>query len=184
MFGRRGYHAASLNDVADELGMTPAGLYHYFRSKDEMLPAVVQAAVDHLVEPLARDGDGERPDSLQRIRAFFRRYAENACNDLGRCLANTMPDDLPPPYGDSVHAQRRMLDQAVRTMLRAAMAEGSVRPCNEVATTAMMFGSFNAMSRWWSPNGALSPTQAADEMLDLILRGLTLADLPAPAEAA
>ncbi len=42
VFGARGYHAGSLQDVADEVGMSQTSLLHHFKRKSELLLAVLE----------------------------------------------------------------------------------------------------------------------------------------------
>ncbi|QHC60747.1 TetR family transcriptional regulator [Rathayibacter sp. VKM Ac-2760] len=60
LFGERGVNGTSLQNIADELGVTKAAVYHQFASKDEIVLAVVQPAFARMAE-LVREADTAPP---------------------------------------------------------------------------------------------------------------------------
>lgn len=98
VFSDLGYHGATINDVANELGATAAGLYHYVDSKDELLSEVSRIACERLLERLSALKSDKTLSGLEKVREFLRYYAQNNVEDFGRCLALTNPDDVPPPF--------------------------------------------------------------------------------------
>src|SRR5580693_10002923 len=87
-FNRRGFHTATLDDVADELGVTKPAIYYYAKSKDQLLAACGQLAITSLEAALDKS---RGPDwtAAQRLSAFFALYADIICGDFGRCLVLT-----------------------------------------------------------------------------------------------
>src|SRR3546814_7450594 len=73
VFSDLGFRQATLEDVARELGMTRAALYHYSPRKDALLTECGDIARQELMEALGHSR-GEA-DGRARIAAFFRRYA-------------------------------------------------------------------------------------------------------------
>ena len=60
LFLSRGYKYVSLVDVANEVGITKGGIYHYFSSKEELLNAAVQFLFDHLKAKFIQLFSGEK----------------------------------------------------------------------------------------------------------------------------
>src|SRR5579875_3502978 len=50
VFSRRGYHAASMAEIADEVGMRKPSLYHHVRKKEDLLFAIHERLIDELTE--------------------------------------------------------------------------------------------------------------------------------------
>ena len=90
---RLGYHVATLDDVADELGVTKPALYYYAKSKDELLFACGQLALQELSVALDKSIEPGL-SGLERLCRFFQLYAAVICEDFGRCLVFTQPRDL------------------------------------------------------------------------------------------
>jgi len=62
LFLLRGYRNVSLVDVANEIGITKGGIYHYFRSKEELLHSVVCYLFDHF--------EGKYADLFSKEQSF------------------------------------------------------------------------------------------------------------------
>ena len=62
LFARQGYHATSMNQVAEACALSKATLYHYYRDKDALL---VQIADSHVSRLQAQRGQERRDDSVQ-----------------------------------------------------------------------------------------------------------------------
>jgi len=68
---RKGYDATSINDIANALGMTKAGLYHYINGKKELLFDIMNFGLDELDEEVATPA-ASIPDSVERLRFIIR----------------------------------------------------------------------------------------------------------------
>src|SRR3546814_18574051 len=103
IFSDLGFRQATLEDVARELGMPRAALYHYARSKDALLTACGDIARQQLIEALGLSRG--KPAGRARLAALFRRYAHIVHEDFGRCL-------LLHAFSDTAEAQRGTSPQA------------------------------------------------------------------------
>jgi AcrR family transcriptional regulator len=71
LFSEHGFAGTSLQDIADRLGVTKAAVYYHFRSKDDLLLALVEPAIDELVAIAAEphsDLRGQRGPGLRVAR--------------------------------------------------------------------------------------------------------------------
>jgi AcrR family transcriptional regulator len=73
VFGTSGFHAVSMDDVAEEAGVTKPILYDHFSSKKELYLALLDADVAALHE-MVRDALGSAAGNRERIRASFQAY--------------------------------------------------------------------------------------------------------------
>jgi TetR/AcrR family transcriptional regulator, cholesterol catabolism regulator len=170
-FNRLGFHIATLDDVADELGVTKPALYYYAKSKDELLFACGQMALDALDEAL--DGsDQPELDGLGRLCRFFRLYGKIICEDFGRCLVLTEARDLAPKTRKGNIAGRRALNIAVREIIVGGVADGSIRPCDERAVGIALFDAFNGLGRWFDPRGPTPLSVIIEQYLSVFLTGI------------
>lgn len=69
LFYTKGYNQTSVADVADELGLSKGNLHYHFRSKDDLLEAVVEYRLQAIKQNLAR-WDSEFPDATDKLRRF------------------------------------------------------------------------------------------------------------------
>src|SRR5438270_4212939 len=70
VFARKGFHAARVGDIAEEAGVAHGLLYHYFRSKEEVLETIFRETWTRLVEQTARIEESGAP-----LREQIRRFA-------------------------------------------------------------------------------------------------------------
>lgn len=68
IFETRGYDKTTMQDVMDNLGIAKGTIYHYFKSKDELLVAVIESIVDEGVEQMERMIDQSSGNALEKIR--------------------------------------------------------------------------------------------------------------------
>lgn len=89
-FLRRGFHRATTDEICREAAITPGGLYHYFRNKEDVIRAVVQDSADQAVREvrsIAQASPGPRT-ALQRLGALLaqtvqsQEFYDNARLDL------------------------------------------------------------------------------------------------------
>src|SRR5690348_9762595 len=75
VFARKGYHASRVGDIAEEAGVAHGLLYHYFKSKDEVLEAVFHENWSVLLERIAGVEETDEPaaDQLRHIAAIVLR---------------------------------------------------------------------------------------------------------------
>ena len=75
VFARKGVHASRVGDIAEEAGVAHGLLYHYFKSKDEVLQAVFQENWSLLVARIASVEETDEPaaDQLRHISAIVLR---------------------------------------------------------------------------------------------------------------
>jgi AcrR family transcriptional regulator len=74
VFSEHGFDGSSLQQIADRLGLTKAALYYHFRSKDELLDALVAPAITE-IDAILDTHEGE-PDSPARRRRFMEEYLD------------------------------------------------------------------------------------------------------------
>ncbi|MEJ6010798.1 TetR/AcrR family transcriptional regulator [Novosphingobium aquae] len=168
VFGRLGYHGTSLNNLGTETEMTPAALYYYVKSKDEMLHECGKFALDLIQTALDESKNGER-NGATRLRTFFRSYAQIMGDDFGRCFVLTTPEDLPSDMEALNREGRRNLDRAIREMIEEGRADGSIKDVSGRLLADILFATFNAIARRPLGYRGMVPDDLADSYLDIIL---------------
>src|SRR5258706_9022766 len=84
-FGRRGFHATSLDEIARNLGVTKAALYHYFPSKHALLRACFGEAMAVAFASLER-ARGEGRDGREKLRMTVAGYLRQMIDELSCCI--------------------------------------------------------------------------------------------------
>lgn len=175
IFHAKGYSAASIQDVADELGILKGSLYHYIDSKQDLLFAIIEdvhrRTMDELEQWLTLEGG-----TLVRLRAFLHGQVLTYCRNVQR-VGVFLQDlrSLSEEQQTRILAERDRYDRVVRDLIRAGQAEGVIDREVDAKLAAMaIFGMLNWISTWWRPDGPSTPEQVAYEFTDLVLAGLVL----------
>ncbi|MBB5685522.1 TetR/AcrR family transcriptional regulator [Sphingobium boeckii] len=171
LFNERGFHAASLEDVAASLGISKPTIYHYLGNKDQVLFECVTRGVDQLRD--AADAAKALPGTgLDRLRSFLRCYSEIIMDDFGRCVIRTADEALTHESSARFRALKREIDDAMRELLEAGIADGSIAPLDVRLTSFTLAGALNWPARWHRADGKSRPEDVAAKMVDILTGGL------------
>lgn len=170
VFARRGFHRASVRDVAGEAGVSLAGLYYYVRSKDELLYRILDQAFDAILGRLAEvTRDGVTPE--ERVRLLMHRHLEYfmAHMDAMKVLSHET-DSLSGEFRRQVAEKRRRYFLHCQALLREL--DGGRRSPDALRTaTLALFGMMNWIYTWYRADRDGDPWTVSKQMADLFLYG-------------
>lgn len=171
LFARGGYPGTSMNEVAQDCGLSKATLYHYYPDKYSLLVSIVEGHVERL-QGVVREVEALKLAPQKRLRELILRFvAEYAdAQDAHHVLTEDVKF-LQPPERRRVQAKER------EVVAGFARAVGEVRPELKTAVlttplTMLLFGMINWMFTWMKPDGALGYDALAPIVADLFLGGL------------
>jgi 3-oxoacyl-[acyl-carrier protein] reductase len=84
VFYERGYSAATVQDVADELGILKGSVYHYIKTKEDLLFRLLEEVHEDVAEILEQVVAEEGPDPLQRLGRYVAKQVEYNLENLAR----------------------------------------------------------------------------------------------------
>ncbi|PKP72021.1 MAG: TetR family transcriptional regulator [Alphaproteobacteria bacterium HGW-Alphaproteobacteria-5] len=170
MFNERGFYSCTFDDVAASLGVSKATVYHYLGNKEEVLIECMTRGHAGLCEAANRAAAGPG-NGADRLRAFLIQYALSNMDDFGRCAIRTPEEGLSPECAARLNICKREIDGALRDMVRAAIADGSIPDCDVRLVTSTVIGALNWPARWFNAANDDENSQIAAEMVDLLFRG-------------
>ncbi|OYX74988.1 MAG: hypothetical protein B7Y95_04595 [Rhizobiales bacterium 32-66-11] len=173
LFCEKGYEATSLDDVADAVNIHKATLYHYIKSKEEILYLCLLRSFEGYEQRLEELKDASVPVA-DRLRRFFSTLIEAQNNEFGRCLCLVGRQPLGTESGDKILEFQRNMGFAVRRLLQEGIDNGSFKPCDTRLAANMIFGAFNSVPKWRGPDAQTSTQQIAETYLDLFISGISL----------
>jgi TetR/AcrR family transcriptional regulator len=170
-FRRRGYHGASMGEIARALRMTKGSLYYYFKNKEEILFFCHDYSLDVLLDLLerTRKAGGSPPDKLRALVASF---VHHILDDL-RGTAMTLDfQALSPPLLRRVIAKRDRFDRGIRRLLRDGMDAGAFAAGDAKLLTFAVLGAVNWIPRWFDPTGPASSDEIGRVFAEYLVNGL------------
>lgn len=174
-FHHNGFHSTSLDDIARELNVTKAALYHYVRSKHEILYECHAAALD-LGDAAIAAATAEGRNGLDKVLVLARKLMEFLMGELGELALLTEVEALTPAHRKVIQARRDQFDRALRAFLKEGIADGSIAACDEKAAGFWLMGTINWIPKWYSSAGPKSADELIDEFILHIRRGLQAPD--------
>ena len=179
-FTRKGFHAASLDDIAQKLGVTKAALYHYFPSKHALLRECFARALEVGFEGLAR-AEAIGGNAREKLHNALRFYLKEMIDELSCCVVLTEENALLPDDYAELLGQRDRFEIALRDLIRAGIADGSIVPCDPKLTVFTILGAVHWVSKWFNQGGAWSAdavSTALTDLLDRMVSATPVAALP------
>ncbi len=171
LFNRSGFHATSVEEIASELGLSKALLYHYFVDKTELLYECYLSALDctlAAVSEAARTGRSGR----EKIEIYIRSQFETLAGADGAAWVLTDLSALAPQQRRQVRKQSRSIDKMLQGFLAEGVADGTIAGAQPKITEFFLIGALNWLPRWYKPGGTLSGRELAEIFLRLVVDGL------------
>jgi TetR/AcrR family transcriptional regulator, cholesterol catabolism regulator len=180
----KGYEATSMNDIADGVGLTKAGVYHYIRGKEDLLYAIMSFGLDMVDQDVIAPAR-EIADPELRLRTMIDRHATRIMEQGGAVtiLLEEM-NALTPAHQRIIRSRKRAYFEMVRTALDQLLVEGKLRDLDPTVATFSLFGMILWISRWYRRTGSLSPNRAAVDVLEIAMNAVLKAPVTAPRRAA
>jgi TetR/AcrR family transcriptional regulator, cholesterol catabolism regulator len=172
LFDKRGYDRVSMDDIADAVGLAKPSLYHYVKSKDNILSLIHEEFMDFVFQTYdARSGQslsmrqeliavmadilGLMRSHRGHVRVFFEHHRQ-----------------LPPNARRSIAAQRDRYESRVRHVIDMGIRSGEFKAVDSRLATLALFGMCNWAYQWYDSAGKLSPGQIADRFGTYFLYGI------------
>lgn len=172
IFRRKGFNGTSMQDIADAVQLQKASLYHHIDSKQEILLALLDQAMDTLIAQLERVIRAQATATIKLRRAtasYVNRLTEHG--DLAAVLLLEYRSLEPELL--SRHILKRDRFEAIwRQIIEEGIESGEFRPLDPRLVGFALLGALNWIITWFDPAGELDSGAVADRFLDLFLDGL------------
>jgi AcrR family transcriptional regulator len=172
VFCKKGYEGASMRDLSRESGMSLAGLYYYFESKERLLYLIQKHTFTTIVQRLkVRLQDVN--DAEDRIRIFILNHLEYfLANQSAMKVLSHEAEVLTNSFASEVAAIKREYYRICVGLLDELKADRGLQFSTRIAVLSL-FGMMNWIYTWHNPRVDADATSIAREMGDVFLRGVT-----------
>lgn len=177
-FAQTSYPSTSMSDLATASGTSKARLYHYYESKEAILFDLLDRYTKRLMLIIAevegisqRRGLSEREAFAEMVRAFLAEYETSHSRHVA--LLNDVKYLEDAQREIVLDRQRDIVAAFARQLARAYPDRISKE--NQTSVTMMVFGMINWTFTWLKPGGRLGYRDFAEQVIDMIERGLSTA---------
>ena len=172
IFSQKGFHAASMQDIAQAVSLQKASLYHHISSKQEILVALLDQALDLLIANMQAVLEQPLPPD-EKMRESMRVYLNTMLDnrELAAVLLLEYRSLEPELYARHI-PRRDQFEHLWRDLIQQGLDEG-VFSCQEppIVSRALL-GVMNWAITWYRPDGRLGAVEIAEQFADLFLQGL------------
>ncbi len=168
VIARKGYHQASIRDIAAATGVSLSGLYYYFSSKEELLFLIQRHCFETILARLQVDLS-ETLDPRRRLEVLVRNHLRFFVANMAEMkVLSHEAESLSGDFLDQVRSLKQDYLQQLESILRELAPVGST----ETRTSALMlFGMLNWIYTWYRPDRYPGVDELADTALHLFLEG-------------
>jgi AcrR family transcriptional regulator len=172
VFYEKGYDRASIRDIAKQAEMSLAGLYYYFRSKEELLYLVQKQVFSFLLHEVKEKTESVS-DPLERLRAFINNHLSYFVENIVEMkVLSHEYECLKGDYHEEIAELRRQYFQVAEDIVtEIARARATTEVDTRIAVLSL-FGMMNWLYTWYRPSSDGGPDGVAEQMTTLFLDGL------------
>jgi AcrR family transcriptional regulator len=172
VFCKKGYEGASMRDLSRASGMSLAGLYYYFESKERLLFLIQKHTFTTIVQRLKTRLEGVS-DAEERIRIFILNHLEYfLANQSAMKVLTHEAEMLKNGFASEVAAIKREYYRICVGLLDELKRDCGLQFPTRIAVLSL-FGMMNWIYTWHNPRVDADAASMATDMGDIFLRGVT-----------
>lgn len=172
IIGEKGFHGASMNEIAQAVNLQKASLYHHVSSKQEILIDLLDQALDLLIDNMLTVTEKDL-SSDEKLRQAMCMYLEILAEN--RALASVLlleHRSLETKMRRRHIPRRDRFESLWRRIIEDGVEKGDFVCDSPRMAVKALLGQLNWTIMWFQPSGKLSVQQIANQNADLFLNGL------------
>jgi AcrR family transcriptional regulator len=171
IFAEKGFHCTSIRDIARATGMSLAGLYYYFKSKEELLFLIQDYCFSTVLDDCKRLIEGVS-DPVARLKLLIENHLNYFVNNMNEMKvlsheANSITGD----YFKKINSKKRQYVDLVKGLLEEIARERQVEGVDLRVATFSLFGMMNWIYNWYNPHRDVDVAGLARNMTRIFLLG-------------
>lgn len=172
IFGQKGFHATSMQDIAEAVNLQKASLYHHVSSKQEILVDVLDQALDLFIANMQAVMQSPLPPD-DMLRQAMQTYMVTILQQRDLASVLLLEHRSLEPELHARHIPRRDRFEGLwRDLIHQGVEAGCYFAVDPAMTARALLGVMNWVITWYSPQGNLTPEQISSQYADLFLKGL------------
>ena len=171
VFGRKGFHATTLEEIAAELQVTKASLYYYFSTKEELLYEVHLLSLQDVIGRVERiRATSDSP--VDQLEAAITEHLRVLAGDYEGAFLLQQEYDLPEEYRKEIVRLRDKYEKTLLEIVQQGERERLFRVKDARIAVRMLLGAINWFLRWYRASGRLAVDEIAAAYVDVVFYGM------------
>jgi TetR/AcrR family transcriptional regulator, cholesterol catabolism regulator len=181
IFAEKSYHSTSMRDISRATNVSLAGLYHYCRSKEELLFLIQDNCFGRVLERLEKQLQ-EVDDPVAKLTIFIENHLSFfAANMAEMKVLSHEAESLRGDLHAHVSTRKDNYTRLARKILQEVQdSTQNNQPVDLTVATYALFGMMNWIYNWYDPEGKLKVHDLAQHLTQLFLGGFAPSLLPGP----
>src|ERR671918_3113427 len=174
IFAEKSYHSTSMRDISRATNVSLAGLYHYCKSREELLFLIQDNCFGRVLESLeqrlleVKDPSAKLAIFIENHLSFF------AANMSEMKVLSHEAESLRGDLYTHVSTRKDKYTKLARQILREVQqSHGTKDPIDLTVATYALFGMMNWIYNWYDPQGKLQVSELAQHLTKLFLSGFS-----------
>jgi AcrR family transcriptional regulator len=176
VFAQKGYQLTKLSDISDEIGLHVTALRYHFPTKDVLVEEMINSLTRQLHIRLLATLQQMPPEARyrERIEAAAITYLNTTLTKLDYIAAHgNVINQIPQDVRDRHFGLLNETNKIWRDLMAAAAEAGELRSGINVSLANQVLQGTLIWTREWYRPGALTPTDLAVQILDILFDGMS-----------
>lgn len=171
VFAERGYHGASIRDIAKRAGLSLSAMYYWHASKQELLAAMLAAGHHEYLTECTRAIEAAGADPVARLTALVRATVSyRVRRQVESLIAAQEWRNLDPEHADPLVAKRQEMTRQWAAVIEDGIRAGVFHCRHPEDARRSIQAACNAIWQWYDPGGPVTAAELEDRYAEIALR--------------
>jgi TetR/AcrR family transcriptional regulator, cholesterol catabolism regulator len=172
LFSRGGFRETSLQEIADELGITRPLFYYYFESKEDLLWRIIGQLGDTLLEQ-ARPIAVADETPMRRLAMLFEQHVKTLLENVDAFrIYFAERHQLSGKRDLRLRRGERLYHDLITEVIMEGQRLAEIRAGDAHLAARLAMGTANSLLRWYTSTGTIPPDALVSATVEYILAGL------------
>lgn len=170
LFHKQGFDKTTVRELAQFIGIQSGSLFHHFKSKDDILEAVMEQAIIYNLAQMHRAVESST-QPIEQLRALIKAEINSITGDTGAAMAVLVHEwnRLSKPRQDYLLGMRKEYEQIWLNVFDQLKAQGKIKH-ESFLWRRLIGGSISWMATWYKPDGKVKLDDMVEMVLDMAVR--------------
>jgi AcrR family transcriptional regulator len=172
LFAAKGFEKTSVRKIAEEVGLSVPGMFHYIPSKEEILNEIMIGFMDEGYKRLMEIYNSAigPVEKLETVCKFYVEYYAGHKDQLTILISEGK--SLSQKHRQAFIKKQRIYVEALKKLFSDLATDGLLKPIHPSVAAFIFFGMVHWTYSWYSPQGTMGPDELGDIFSEVFLRGV------------
>jgi TetR/AcrR family transcriptional regulator, cholesterol catabolism regulator len=172
LFREKGFGAASMRDLAENIGIEAASLYNHIRSKNEILESICFAVANRF-NTYFDEADTGNDSVLSKVETILRFHIQQMIENHEEVIVSDREwKHLDEPYRSNFHNQRRNYRKRFAALIEEGIKKGELKAIDAPTAIIIMLHAVSGIESWHRSTSKISAKELEDNMVMILIDGL------------